>query len=161
MLAEKIVRTTHGDRDAQDAAYVAGMLHDIGKVLLAANLPQEYGQAIEIASETRVPMIAAERKVFGVSHAEVGAYLLGLWGLRVEIVEAVALHHDPLPTVTDHLSPLATVHVASALENEAKNNEVGVPQPRINVAFLHQSGYERQLPGWRVLVGETVAAHAA
>jgi len=161
VLAEKIVRAAHGDRDAQDAAYVAGMLHDIGKVLLAANLPQEYGRAIEIASETRIPMIAAERKVFGVSHAEVGAYLLGLWGLPVEIVEAVALHHDPLPTVTDHLSPLAAVHVASALENEAKNNDVGVPQPPINVAFLHQSGYEGQLPGWRVLLGETLAAHAA
>jgi len=60
---------------------VAGMLHDIGKVLLAANLPQEYERAIEIASETRVSMIAAERKVFGVSHAEVGAYLLGLLGI--------------------------------------------------------------------------------
>ena len=145
VLAEKIVRAAHGDRDAQDAAYVAGMLHDIGKVLLAANLPQEYGRAIEIASETRIPMIAAERKVFGVSHAEVGAYLLGLWGLPVEIVEAVALHHDPLPTVTDHLSPLAAVHVASALENEAENDEIAVPQPPINVCFTKRGGAVQML----------------
>lgn len=156
LLARKIVRAAGGDRHAQDEAYVAGMLHDIGKVMLASDLPQEFERAIEIAIESRIPMIEAERQVFGVTHAEVGAYLLGLWGLPVAIVEAVAMHHKPIAIGADQPSPLAAVHVANVLENELKCSEVGIPQSTVDNSFLSEIGYDRAMESWRALALEAV-----
>lgn len=60
----------------------------------------------------------AERKVLGATHAEMGAYLLGIWGLSEPLVEAVAFHHTPMMCVNDAFTPLAAVHVADAFEEE-------------------------------------------
>jgi HD-like signal output (HDOD) protein len=90
------------DRLQADAAYMAGLVCDIGELVLAATLPQELTRAWDLAAaDVTKTRPAVEREVFGVSHAEIGACLLGLWGLPFRVVEAVALHHAPeqCPTV--------------------------------------------------------------
>ena len=82
-----------GETSAQ--SFTAGLLHDIGKLLFAANLPAEFAEAIAIARERHCPLWEAENQVLGANHAEVGAGLLGIWGLPARVVEAVALHHNP------------------------------------------------------------------
>ncbi len=126
--AQKIVRHLGGSRDDATNAYTAGMLHDVGKVMLASEMPEEYAAAIRLATTTGMTMEEAEFEIFGASHAEVGAYLLGLWGLPVPVVEAVAFHHN---FREEHLKllPLVGVHMASAMENIV-NGTLENPRPK-------------------------------
>lgn len=85
-----------GDNRAEAAdLFTAGILHDVGKLVLASRAPELLERSISLSRETGVPLYVAEQQVYGVSHAELGAYLMGLWGLPWPLVEAVALHHAP------------------------------------------------------------------
>jgi HD-like signal output (HDOD) protein/ActR/RegA family two-component response regulator len=90
-----------GGRATPDDAWLAGLLHDIGYWVLIQECPKELGKAIQLARAEGLPLVECERQVTGASHAEIGAYLLGLWGLPYTIIEAVALHHTPT-AVTPH-----------------------------------------------------------
>lgn len=85
-----------GDSRTESAdLFTAGILHDVGKLVLASRAPELLERSIIRSREMGVPLYVAEREVYGVSHAELGAYLMGLWGLPWPLVEAVALHHSP------------------------------------------------------------------
>jgi len=111
----------------QDLTFQAALLHDVGKLVLAANLPEEYARALEIANMPGGDPIAAEREVFGHSHAEVGAYLIGIWGLPDPLVEAVAFHHRPGDAPGAGMSPLAIVHVADLLAHHSDDGVAREP----------------------------------
>ena len=78
-----------------DDAILAGLLHDIGFWVMLQQCPEELAQVLELAREKRIEIHSAERELLGTTHAEIGAYLLGLWGLPYSILDAVAFHHDP------------------------------------------------------------------
>ena len=78
-----------------DIAMVAGMLHDVGKLVMAWKLPERFKKLLTEADEENCPLHVTEEREYGFSHAEIGAYLLGLWGLPYAVVEAIALHHAP------------------------------------------------------------------
>lgn len=98
-----------------DDAMLAALLHDIGYWVLVQERPQDLEKALEMAIADRIPMHEAETRVLGASHAEVGAYLLGLWGLPYPIVEAVARHHTPEGVPNGKFDVLAALAVAMAL----------------------------------------------
>ena len=98
-----------------DEALLAGLLHNIGYWILAQEFPRELGEAVVAAARERIPMHIAEALVIGASHAQVGAYLLGLWGLPPSVVEAVAHHHDPGAMAQPQFGPLAALALARAL----------------------------------------------
>ena len=79
----------------QREAYAGGLLHDVGVLILASRFPNLYDQVAEAVRAKAEPLRSAEEWLFGVSHAEVGAYLLGLWGLPAQVLEIVSLHHQP------------------------------------------------------------------
>ena len=161
MLAQKIARAQHAERNELDEAYVAGMLHDIGKVMLASSFSDQYSTAGSMAAERKIPMIEAEREVFGVTHAEVGAYLLGLWGLPVSIVEAVALHNAPRFSGVKSFSLLTAVHAASIFENEIFENSVGVPASKIDDEYMASLGLTESVEEWRDIAREALGGVAA
>lgn len=103
-----------GTRTNKDDAWLAGLLHDIGYWILIQECPEELARALELSRSERLPLYDCEQRIVGATHAQIGAYLLGLWGLPYAIVEAVALHHTP-KVVTHHeydlLSALAISHV--------------------------------------------------
>jgi HD-like signal output (HDOD) protein len=90
-----------GGRASPDDAWLAGLLHDIGYWILVQECPQDLASALELARAESLPLLECERRITGATHAEIGAYLLGLWGLPYAVVEAVALHHTP-KAVTPH-----------------------------------------------------------
>jgi HD-like signal output (HDOD) protein/ActR/RegA family two-component response regulator len=122
-------------RASPDDAWLAGLLHDLGYWILIQECPQELAGAIELARREGLPLVECERRITGASHAEIGAYLLGLWGLPYSIVEAVALHHTPraiTPHGYDLVGALAISHamlepqsafamIASAQSEESVN----------------------------------------
>ncbi len=95
-----------------DAALTAGMLHDVGKLLLASNAPEAYTLILTDAEQGKRPLFEVEMEYLGYSHAEIGACMLGIWGTPLPIVEAVAWHHRPSLAASQTLSPLTLVHLA-------------------------------------------------
>ncbi len=107
----------------QDAA-TAGFLHEVGRLVFADRLPDRYAQVIHRMDDHEITIEEAETIEFGVTHAEVGAYLLTLWGLPDTVVEAVAWHHAPGQCPGIGPGAIAAVHVADALtESLDKNRE--------------------------------------
>ena len=158
LVAQKIARLQKADRAFTDEAYVAGMLHDIGKVMLAASLPDLYEEAVNLSVAEKIPLVEAERETFGVNHAQVGAYLLGLWGLPITIVEAVAFHHDPQQSGVKTFSPLTTVHLASALERQLCDPEANPAEISIDTEYLADLDLDERLEDWRDAAEETLSA---
>jgi HD-like signal output (HDOD) protein len=101
---------------AADAA-LAARLHDIGYWVLAQECPRELRRAVEFARAHELPLHEAEREVLGASHAEIGAYLLGLWGLPSPVVEAIAEHHRPERAGRLEFDASAALVVAIALSD--------------------------------------------
>jgi HD-like signal output (HDOD) protein len=119
VCARKIAEMQRLSPLAIDDASTAGLLHDTGKLVLASCMGNEYKMALEMTAQTGIGLTEAEREVFGCTHAQVGAYLLGLWGLSDRVTEAVAWHLNPCaaPLATDPLtsfSALTAVHAACA-----------------------------------------------
>lgn len=146
-LARAIMRHEHADTTGQEDAFTAGLLHDIGKLMLAESLPEKFNQALALAARDRRPLHEAEMKIFGATHAGLAAYLLGLWGLPTAMVEAVAFHHQPRQSELKKFSPLTAVHVANVLCNHAD------PTP-VDEDYLAGLGLLDHLAGWRQLAAE-------
>jgi hypothetical protein len=130
-----------------DAAFTAGLLHDIGALVLLHAAPPDYVRALERKKELHGDSAAAEREIFGVTHAEVGAYLLGLWGIPFPIVEAVAFHHRPNEVAPESRPLVAAIHIASGLIEEMTDSDApSAPRAdidssgRIDVSFLREAG---------------------
>jgi HD-like signal output (HDOD) protein len=101
-----------------DDALLAGLFHNIGYWVLLQECSDDVRRATEIACEQDVPLYEAEKNVMGTSHAEVGAYLLGLWGLPHAIVEAIALQHRPRAVLQTSFDVLAVLVVAKCLAGQ-------------------------------------------
>lgn len=148
-LAKEIARIEDADRKLMDEAFVAGLLHDTGKLVLASNFPVEYDHVLQSARDGSLALLAAEEHSFGANHAEVGGYLLGLWGLPVPVVEAIALHHQPAECSHLAFSPLTAVHVASGLLNlQQAQGELSVAG-ELDLNYLGKIGREGRLERWR------------
>jgi putative nucleotidyltransferase with HDIG domain len=114
-LAAWLAQHTGAPAEIIGMARTAGLLHDIGKLALAANLPEPFLRSVALAQKRGGDASTAEQEVFGATHGEVGGCLLGLWGLPMAVVEAVALHHHPACFLSKTFSPLTAVHLADAL----------------------------------------------
>jgi putative nucleotidyltransferase with HDIG domain len=93
-LAQNIARAQTNDKKVVEEVMIAGMLHDIGKLILL-KVPKQYNQVMDFIEKSGCDRVEAEYAVMKTSHAEMGAYLLGLWGIPDNVVEAVAFHHNP------------------------------------------------------------------
>jgi putative nucleotidyltransferase with HDIG domain len=160
-MAQEICRVEKADRAMTDDAQLACMLHDVGKVMLASGDPDRYQAAAALARERQAPLLEVEREVFGVSHADVGAYLFGKWGLPISVVEAVALHHAPESSALDCFTPLTAVHVANCLEHEVGDAGMELAAPKVDADYLTRIGLADQLPVWREAIEDLEATSAA
>jgi putative nucleotidyltransferase with HDIG domain len=145
LCAQAIARREGQSTDEIDAAYAAGLLHDIGKLVLAANLPREYSHTLKRAAEQKEPLWQAELAVFGATHADVGATLFGIWELPEPIIEAVALHHHPTRFLSSGFCTLTAVHAADALDHFHRNEPMG----EVDLEYLRQLGVEERLTDWQ------------
>jgi putative nucleotidyltransferase with HDIG domain len=142
-LAGAVARAEADRATAADARLI-GLLHDIGRLIFASQLPNRYRDAIRLARDERLTLVDAEHRVFGASHADVGAYLLALWGLPEPLVEAVAWHHAPGRCPATAFGPLTAVHAAEALLGA----DEGGPA---DADYLRALGMHDRLPVWTKL----------
>jgi len=128
-----------GGRASADDAWLAGLLHDIGYWILIQECPEELARAIELARAEDLPLVECERRITGASHAEIGAYLLGLWGLPYSIIEAVALHHTPGSVMAHGYDLVGALAVSHALLDAANGHGIlaaASPDQGVNAEYL-------------------------
>ena len=141
------------------AGVVAAALHDAGKLVLAARLPDEFQRALQASREQNVPLYIIEKTQMGTTHAEIGAYLLGLWGLPDSVVDAVCHHHCPVATEgSQGLDVLAITHIADALAGEVHLDptENAPAGGLLDAAYLARLGLDARLPAWRTMARQVL-----
>ena len=129
-----IARGLAGERELGERFFLAGLLHDVGRTALASTgvLESDLGAGT------------------GSVHAAMGGYLLTLWGLPLEVVDAVAYHHEPSMAEPGHFGVVSAIHVADALAHELQGEEDDV-RTRLDEGHLHTVGVHARLPEWRAM----------
>jgi HD-like signal output (HDOD) protein len=138
------------------ATSVAALLHDVGKLILALRLPEPFERALEASLRENRPLYSVEEELHGTSHAEIGAYLLALWGLPASIVGAVSRHHHPILAAADNSIDMdASVHIADllVLEAEAQSDNFREIETELRP-------WSECLPDWRHMARDIVASEA-
>lgn len=154
----KIIAQAGGlDRREADTAFLAGLLHDIGKLLIAAHLPDSFAVINKLAEKISVPIFEAEEKVIGTNHSCIGAYLLGLWGLPQAIFDATAFHHSHHNWPDAKLNPAAIIHIANALAECGED----IHQPRgiidgLDYEYLEKADLLASLIHWKAACADYV-----
>ncbi len=152
VLAKRIALAEGLTKIQGEAALMAGMLHDVGRVVLATNIPEEYAKVLAVAKSENRRLVTCERELLGATHAEVGAYLLGLWGMADPIVEAIAFHHTPRECLTRTFCTMSAVHVADALHHGLSGS---IDCGSLEAQYLNELGLADHLPGWIRLLNTT------
>jgi HD-like signal output (HDOD) protein len=116
--ARRIAQTETSDRMVRDDAFLAGLLHDVGILVLAHEAPDRFGDVLEVARRESLPFAEVEQQLLSATHAEVGAYLVALWGLPDPVVEAIAQHHAPFREPQTEFTALSAVCAADAAAEE-------------------------------------------
>jgi putative nucleotidyltransferase with HDIG domain len=143
LLSAAIAKRLLSDARKREDAFAAALLHDIGLLVLATTGQQ----ARDAVAQTP-----------GVHHEEIGAYLLGLWGLPYVVVEAVANHHTPSRVPHPHFDVVAAVHVANVLAHEQAGDATeNQPRQALDMAYLETLGVGGFLPGWRAIAADHAA----
>ena len=150
-LARAIAQSEGCPASLVEAAYTAGLLHDIGKLILADSFSEEYEFCLRSRSEQQISTMESEYETFRSSHAQVGAYLLGLWGLPMPIVEAVAWHHQPSQAEPVSFSPLIAVHVGTVLNHRKYPALPQADNTVLDEVLLTSLGLKQRLPVWSEL----------
>jgi putative nucleotidyltransferase with HDIG domain len=137
LTARRLAQAHELSHDACEKAFLGGLLHDIGKIVIVANASDEHNDVSAFAKNYRIPMHESELRRFGATHAQIGAYLLALWGIQDQVVRLVE-HHHSLETFpeTEDCAPLIMVHAAHAIESS--------PDRRypLNLPFLSRKGFD-------------------
>lgn len=144
LLTAHIAARIRPETMSRDEVFTAALLHDIGRLIIAQAFPREgtVASAALFAPDD-------DSRLHGATHAEIGAYLLGIWGLPHPIVEAVAHHHRPERVAHDGLDVIDVIYLANLLARQ----HLGLPEAEADfergLAYLRQLGLEARLPEWR------------
>ena len=157
LLTATLAKRFVSDKKLADEAFTSGIVHDVGRLVLALRMPDRMRDVQRDATASKRAPFVVEREHLGATHAEVGAYLLGSWGLPLTVVEAVAYHHEPLKAGEGVREVLAAVHVADALVDFPCVSETApIADLGLDLPFLEQAGLLDRLPAWRALARETI-----
>jgi HD-like signal output (HDOD) protein len=141
LSAAQLARRFLADPVRAELAFTAALVHDVGKLIVAVAMPEAHAAIAATARRDGRTTLGVERELLGVSHAEIGGYLLGVWGLPFAIVEAVAFHHRPDQVSEAPMDVLAAVHVAGWATS-------GGIEGDLDEEFLERAGLLGELPRW-------------
>ncbi len=147
--AKAIVKSEKMDQDLVNYSLMAGLLHDLGKLILATNFNQTYKQVMAESRSSSRQLWELEQEAFGTSHAEIGAYLMGLWNIENPIIEAIAFHHCPSRSASNHMGLLAAVHIANGLDHEEASADDQAAEQLYDNEYLYRLGIFDRVPDWR------------
>jgi len=148
-LARIVAKRQDAPKKMVEEAFLAGMLQDVGKLVLATEKTEEYAEVLKRAGGQNGYTADIEREIFGATHGEVGAYLLGLWGLPDTVVEAVAFHEAPLQCKSDDFGVLGIAHVASRLAMDITAADPSDTTLPVDIEYLERVGVIDRWSDWQ------------
>lgn len=159
MLAQTITKEERLDQKLVNNSVMAGMFHDLGKLILVTNFHETYQKVLTEAGQSKQNLWDLESEVFGTSHAEIGAYLMGLWGLEYPVIEAIAFHHQPGKSLSNAAGLLTAVHFGDAFDRFKKtdkglNGENGLRQ--LDRRYLESLGVTARIKDWQTACKELI-----
>jgi HD-like signal output (HDOD) protein/CheY-like chemotaxis protein len=157
IFAKAIAREAKQDLGAVGDTFMSGLLHDVGKLVLAVSLPERYCEVLTLVNEAGKSYYESELEVFGTTHAQVGAYLMGLWGLADPIVEAIAFHHVPSECPISGFNAVTAVHVADALDNVKCSDDMEQLGLLLDLGHLEDLKLADRLVLWKTICHEEMA----
>ncbi|MGA8540693.1 MAG: response regulator [Terriglobales bacterium] len=153
-LARHIATSECSTKSMAEESFTAGLLHDVGKIVLLAEMPHEYRHILEINQGS---ILNLELEHLGCTHAQVGAYLMSIWGLPVPLVHAVAFHHCPAQAAETQFSSLTAVHAADAIAGmtdvSSLNRDI-----ELDLDYLDRLGLREREARWRSFHEEQMVA---
>ncbi len=158
-VAQLIAMRENLSKQVVDDAFLAGLLHDAGKLILITKDAEMYERTLAIARDDKLRLDRVEREVFGADHAEVGSYLLWLWALPETVSEAVAFHHRPAECPAQGITALALVHIADQFLHELSSDQSGWPQ--LDRDYLASAGIADRIPEWYAIAEGTLMQRSA
>ena len=145
LLTAKIARMMSSPANA-DHAFTAGVLHDIGKLVLATHMTESFAECFHRCLLEDRPLFEIEREILGATHAEIGGYLLALWGLPDPVVEAVAYHHEPHLVAHDEFDVVSAVHIANYLADPRPHKPLYFRS--LDLDYIERMGVAHKLDTW-------------
>lgn len=149
--AQAIMRKAGPDKTAADDAFMAGLLHDIGKLILVTNMPETYTQIVATMHREKISMLEAERKVLDVTHGELGGYLMGIWGFPDPVIESCIYHYRPSESPSERFTSLGGVHVANAIVNKLRSGANDELACALDMEFLARMNMTEKIAEWEAL----------
>jgi HD-like signal output (HDOD) protein/CheY-like chemotaxis protein len=149
-----IIKTEKLGQDLINYSLMAGLLHDLGKLILATNLQKPYKEVLTAAKGSDRNLWDLEYEAFGTSHAEIGAYLMGLWSLETPIIEAIAFHHCPANSMSQNMGLLTAVHIGNAIDHDGQPSTNGNTDLQYDSQYLDTLGLADRIPEWRQVCNE-------
>ena len=146
------------DPKTREVTVLAALLHDVGRLVLASKMPDQFCAVIALTAERGCEPFQAEEEILGTSHAEIGAYLLGLWGFPNLAVEAIAHHHHPDRIPHSGFDSSITLYVAGLLAYELEvhpEDKTGAELREFDRACLEKLGILSKFPEYRRLAIES------
>lgn len=153
-FAKTILEHEHINKTVIEKTFVTAILHDIGELIFAYALPDRYQTIIEVSRSFDQTLARLEMQVLGSTHAEAGAYLLGLWGLPDDIVSAIANHHTPAKASGNAAAILATMHAADYICCKLFPEFRLGGEEHIEASFLKRLKIHHKLDEWEELCRE-------
>ncbi len=141
----------NADKYLVDECFTTGLLHDLGKLILASAVPDKYLTVLSLVKSTKKPLMMAELEILGCGHAEVAAYLLSMWGLPSSVIEGVAWQHHPSACSQSKFSAVAATHVAGICD-EQNNPYWMMDGTLLDVEYLNKIGCAEKEPSWKNIV---------
>jgi HD-like signal output (HDOD) protein/ActR/RegA family two-component response regulator len=154
-FSKRIAMLEKCDAKTIDHAFIAGMLHDVGRLVLATQLPDDYTSMLQLIKLKKTSFLDAELKITGTTHGHIGAYLLGLWGFPDPVVEAVAFHQCPSESAIDYFCPMVAVHAANGIAHEIDEDISLNGHTALDRKYLSTVKLDQRLPYWQDICQKT------
>jgi len=149
-IARLIAEYEGMSRDQVVQARMTGLLHDVGKLVLANSFPERYKRVLDNVSDVKRTIYDCEQEEFGTTHAEIGAFLMGLWGMPGDLVHGIGYHHSY--DLYDLSSPML-VSVADLIDHHCVVINEEYIRPSIPIELTVHSGADK-IKEWVLHVSE-------
>ncbi len=153
-LARDICKDIGADKGYVEQAFLAGLLQDIGILIMASQDPAKYLEIMRYAVAEEKSLYAAEKEITGFYHGEIGAALMAAWNIPPLTVEAILFH--PVPSLSGDrvFRPLTAVHVADALLPPVWAKNATQMNNKLSEKYLSSIGHLKDLHRWKLLANE-------
>lgn len=152
--AKLIAQAATNDEEIITNSFIAGLLHDIGRLVLISKMGDQYREVITYAQDQEITLFEAENRVLQASHAEVGAYLVGLWGFNGSVIEAVGFQGRLGDYPGASFNAALAVHVANIAYYHHKQDEIIGSSVVLNEDYLSLNTTSEQVEKWLSLCGD-------